>query len=281
MRRRTVAAVDEARFPKLRSATVNNVQYRFGHQVGRGAFSTVYRAMDEWAGSLVAKVYAEGSSEAVWRNEVAQLRRFRCPWVPYLHAVFQSEGETYLIMENGGPAVSLCEFDGAEQRQRAAMLVARGVLHALSMIHLREYLHGDVNPQNVLVTLDRASKPAGVKLIDFAFCRPVASLVGGLQNMNQWMPPPEFFDRTLAVVGPAIDIYHAAAVLLQILKGGPIDFGVDDIRRSRPQSDAHALGTPFGAALARALSPDPANRPSALELWRLLRSSALRPGSVS
>jgi serine/threonine protein kinase len=266
-----VQAVDKEHFPALRTATVDGVRYHFGHQLGRGAFSTVFKASDEWANPLAAKVYNSTVKPELWRNEVIQLRRFRCPWVPHLHTRFQHEGATYLILQNSGSPLSLCRFDTPEQRQRAAMFVARGVLQALILIHGQDHFHADVSPQNVLIEVDKDRKLKGVKLIDFAFCRPSASLAEGFRHMALWTPPPEFFDRTRSAMGPAVDIYHTGVLLLQVLKGETLDYSEAEILADQPQRDALQFGGPFAAPLAQAMAPAPAQRPSALELWRRLK----------
>lgn len=268
-----VQAVDKDHFPTLRTATVHGARYRFGYQLGRGAFSTVFKATDEWGNPLVVKIYDAGIKEEVWRNEVVQLRRFRCPWVPHLHASFQHQNATYLIMQDSGHAVSRCNFDSSEQRQRAAMFVARGLLQALILIHGRDHFHADINPENVLIELDSARKLKGVKLIDFAFCRPAASLAKGFGHMAQWTPPPEYFDRSRPAIGPTIDIYHTGVLLLRVLKGKALDYSEAEILADQPQRDALQLGGPFAEPLAKAMAPAPDQRPSALELWRLLRVS--------
>lgn len=278
-----VQAVDPDHFPALRTATVNGIRYQFGHQLGRGAFSTVFKATDEWANPLVVKVYPTGTQAELWRNEVKQLRRFRCPWVPYLHTSFQHQNATYLVMQEGGYAVSLCRFDNPEQRQRAAMFVARGLLQALILIHGQGQFHADINPQNVLIELNEARTLKGVKLIDFAFCRPSTSLAEGFKHMARWTPPPEFFDRTRPAIGSAVDIYHTGVFLLQVLTGETLEYSEADILADRPQKDALKLGIPIGELIAKAMAPAPDQRPSALELWRLLRVSGagLKPERAS
>ena len=277
MRATRVLAVNAQKSPPVRTLSVNGVRYYFYHQIGIGAFTTVYKAADEWGNALAVKVYGPGSNEADWKNEVRQLRRFRSPWAPYLHHVFQLEGYTYLVLPDGGIAVSRCHFQTEKMRHNATVFVARRLLQALAQIHAAKYFHGDVNPQNVLLSTNRDKTLRSAMLVDFAHCRSASS--HDRRPMSLWAPPPEYLAKT-GLIGQAADIWHSGVVLLQMLKGETLGYSEADILKGLPLQDALAMRIPAADAIALALSAMPEQRPSALEFWRLLRK-ALRDSSES
>jgi serine/threonine protein kinase len=275
MKARTVQAVDTERLAPVRSLRVDGVRYRLAHQIGVGAFTTVYQAHDEWGNSLVVKVYPPNVRPGLWQNEARQLNRFCGPSVPWLHRVFQHEGHTYLVLDDGGVSASRCRFGTGAARTQAAAFMAQGLLQALGRLHAAQHAHGDVNPQNVLLRIDQNQKLQAVTLVDFALCRPQAQLdaqlLGGVE-MAHWVPPPEYF-RKARLLGSALDIWHTGVLLLQVLKGQTLDYSEADVLADRPLAEAHALEMPMAQALASALNPDPLARPDALTLWRSLRAS--------
>lgn len=265
-----VQAVNTERFPPVRTLMVDGIRYRFEHQVGVGAFSTVYKARDEWGQSLAVKVYPPAAKPAVWENEVRQLRRFAGPAVVCLHRVFVHEGSTYLVLDDAGIPVSRCHFDSEAARMKAALCIARGVLQALSRLHAAQHCHGDISPQNVLLRLDAQSRLHSVSLVDFGLCRSQAALDAGERLMAHWTPPPEYL-RQRPLQAAALDIWHVGVLLLQVVKGETLDYSEADVLSGQPLRDAEAVPGPMSRALALALTPDPAQRPDALGLWRAMR----------
>lgn len=268
MKARTIKAIDKEKIPLISEVEIGGVVYKFTHQIGVGNFSTVYGAKDEWLNSLVVKVYKNIDDKKVWLNEVTQLKLFQCQWVPDFYAAFEQQNHLFLIMENAGIPVHRCKFDNNIIRQKVVFNIARGILQLLMRIHAQNKFHGDINPQNVLLKLNRSSQLIGVKLVDFAFCRHQAELRGNFRNMAQWIPPPEFFMNGTKKIGSAIDIWHTGVLLLQILKGEILDYGKEEIMAGKPFEDAINFNHSFGHIISGALERDPIRRPTAINFWR-------------
>lgn len=279
MQFKKVRAVDERRFPPIRSLAVDGIRYSLQHLIGVGAFTRVYKATDEWGHALAVKLYPPGSAEALWQNEVRQLRRFAGPGVVYLHRVFAHEGHTYLVLDDAGLPVSRCRHDDVAARVKTAVFIARGVLPVLARLHAAGYCHGDINPQNVLLRLDREQKLHAVSLVDFGLCRTQKQLDAGSAAMARWTPPPEYF-RKQTLNGPALDIWHMGVLLLQVITGKTLDYSEADILADQPLKDAQSLQLPIGIALSAALASDPMQRPNAVGLWRAI-SGAIHTTSTS
>lgn len=274
-----VKAVDTENLAPIRTLRVDGLRYHLHHQIGVGAFTTVYKATDEWDNSLAVKVYAPEVAASVWQNEVQQLRRFAGPSVVYLHRIFQHEARTYLVLDDCGISVSRCHFDSETARTQVAVLVAKGLLQALTRMHAAQHFHGDINPQNVLLRADRQMKLQAVNLVDFGFCRSQQQLSDGAAQMALWIPPPEYFQKA-PLMGWALDIWHAAVLLMQVIQGQKLDYSKVDVLANRPREDALAMRHSMGPVLATALASEPSQRPDALTFWRALWACS-KPSSTS
>ncbi len=274
----SVPAEDKNHFAPVRGVTFSGVQLRIGHQIARGAYSTVHQATDEWGHALVAKVYLPNVKAEVWRHEAAMLRRFTSPWVAPLLCAFEHKGQGYVVMEHVGTALGRCQFDGSSQQ--VAKHVARWLLAGLHFLHRAGYVHNDINPQNVLLQLLPGQRLGAVRLVDLAFASRAHELAAAKQPMALWIPPPEYHDTSLGPRSAASDIYHSALVLMQLATHTPLKYEAADCLQDRPARDAMASEHALVRALAPALCVQPERRPTAIELWRGI-SSAARPAQAT
>jgi serine/threonine protein kinase len=271
MKAKRVQAVDTQAFAPVKNLMVDGIRYDFQHQLGVGAFTRVYKAVDEWGNALAIKVYPSQVRADLWQNEVRQLKRFAGEGVAYLHRVFVHEDNTYLVLSDGGVPVSRCRFVSEKDRRKVVIFIAQRLLQLLHRMHEAGYYHGDVNPQNVLIQYDKHQTLTAMTLIDFAFCRSHLHLENGNVPMAQWAPPPEFFSKN-ELLGPSLDIWHVGVLLLQLIKGETLDYSEADILAGKPREDALALAHPTAMAIATAMHADPTFRPDALSLWRSVRA---------
>ncbi|GBG23829.1 RasGEF domain-containing serine/threonine-protein kinase X [Hondaea fermentalgiana] len=140
--------------------------------LGRGAFSTVYKA--EYTGLVVAikkQKLADPDLERYIRKELAILRRCNHPGlVKYIGACKVDEKTIYIATEycRGGDLRRLLQSSRALGWKLRANIL-RGVADALEYMHDRGLIHRDVKTENVL--LDETLNP---KLCDFGFARDAA-----------------------------------------------------------------------------------------------------------
>jgi serine/threonine protein kinase len=254
-------------FPLYRTVTVNEVTYFLNHQIAKGHFSTLYEARDSWGNPLAVKIFHSRTDSVIFDNETQQFRRFASPQVVHMYEAFSYEGEHYILMERFGVALSRVKTPDRDTRAKIFIESARHMLQALHRIHLAGYLHGDINPQNVLIEI-KNNQLLGVKLCDFGLCRKYGTEDNRLARFASWILPPECFSETPETLRGAIDVYHAALVLYSIVSDEKLEYTESEILGNKPQRDVLNSNIPSVRGLAPALEMDPANRISAIELWK-------------
>jgi serine/threonine protein kinase len=172
------------------------------------------------------------------------------------------------VYHNGTlPPGIACEFG----RQLASGLAAA---HALNLVHR------DLKPSNILVSRDRRAK-----IIDLGLARHFASTSTprpGLVGSIEFMPPEQVADA--GIVGPPGDMYALGATLFWALTGQlPYVKAIstretlDQIRHQEPRrlSEVNpSLPADLEELVARLLSRNPADRPTAHEATQLLATFA-------
>ncbi len=263
--------VDKFNLAPYKNITVKDITYTFGHQIAKGHFSTIFETTDIWNNSLVAKIYNNRIDEKVFDNEIEQLKRFASLNVVSLYEAFSYDKFHFLIMENFGVAISRVKTKDFDTKVKIFLECAKSLLQTLHNIHQAGYIHGDINPQNILINI-RDNQILGVKLCDFSFCRKFNSnkeLIG----VANWIIPPEYFDIGIENLSNSIDVYHSALVLYSILNEEKLNYNKDEILANKPQSDVLKSNIPLINALAPALELNPNKRVKALELWKILINS--------
>lgn len=152
-----------------------------GRPVAQGGFATVYHAglpCDErWLAVKWAHPDAGPDIVTSLTNEFAVLDELFAPWTPRAVDFGWAEGRPYLVTEwiEGRPLWS----DGGLPDDELFGRVLRQAARALSFIHARGWVHGDLKPDNFL--WQHSSSQSGVdgavlKLLDFGLARPVGDL---------------------------------------------------------------------------------------------------------
>ncbi|MGH7439155.1 MAG: serine/threonine-protein kinase [Polyangiaceae bacterium] len=143
--------------------------FRVVEEIGAGALSTVYKAIEVSIGRAVAikvlrSTIAPTSSFAAQLEREARVLGELChPNIGLLHRYVRDESRMYLVLEfiDGHSLADLLKKRPTVPPDAAAMIgafVARGLAHA----HERGIVHRDIKPANVLV-----SNHGDVKIFDF------------------------------------------------------------------------------------------------------------------
>jgi serine/threonine-protein kinase len=221
--------------------------------LGQGAFGEVHSAVLA-ARPVAIKVLGEawlGRPDVVWRFG-AEYRRLAALSHPAFPAAVEEgldgAGRPYYAMElvpGRSPA------PGMDARR-----VLRGVAEGLLALHARGWTHGDVKPDNVLVSDER------VCLIDLGTVAPVGQRRTALDGTLAYMAP-EALRR--ADVAPEADLY-ALGVLGYYLLAGRLPFEGEPaalVRAHLAQEPAPLAGE-LGPVVMALLAKDPAARWKAL-----------------
>lgn len=271
MKEISLTMVDKNNLAPYSNIIVNQITYNLGYQIAKGHFSTIYKASDSWKNNLAVKIYDNKIDKKIFDNEIKQLKRFASKNVVFLYEAFSYEQYHFLIMENFGFAISRIKTEDFNTKIKIFMECARSLLQTLHQIHLSGNIHGDINPQNVLINI-QDNKLLGVKLCDFSFCRREDSLDKDYMCIANWIYPPEYYNLGIEKLSTSMDIYHTALVLLSILSE-EMNYTKEEILYNKPQIDVLNSEIAQIKALGIALDVIPNNRPTALEFWNNLKDS--------
>jgi serine/threonine-protein kinase len=205
--------------------------YRVLEELGSGSLSTVYRAVQEPVGRVVA-IKALKSTIAPSSPFAAQLERearilaqLQHENVIGLFDFVKTPQQMYLVLEHVD-GFSLATILGKRARFSPEFAAAMGlaIAHGLAHAHARGVVHRDVKPGNVLV-----SKLGEVKLVDFGIAqrerlpsadeplvRAPRSEADAAFGTPAYMSPEQILGET---VDARSDVFSLGVVLYQLLAG--------------------------------------------------------------
>jgi hypothetical protein len=283
----------EAREQPAEKTPLVRGRYEPGERIAEGGFFTVVRARDVMTGRPVAlkTLNAEFSADAEF------MRRLRGEAEAAIRLEHPGIAQVFEVWEEGGTLHLATEFvRGINLKERirrfapfplaVAIDIAAAVAEALQVAADAGFVHGDVRPENVIVT------PEGhVKVTDFGVGSAIAASsriqVTALLRSARYLPPEVAQGRPLE---PAADVYSLGILLYEMLAGqvpfdgeSPVAIAVKHLHDPPPSLRRQNVGVPKGAeaVVMKCLQKDPAARyPSAGAVLADLRGvrEALRFG---
>ncbi|KAJ5673972.1 Cytokinesis protein sepH [Penicillium macrosclerotiorum] len=194
--------------------------YQLGDCLGRGAFGSVYRALNWNTGETVAvkqiKLVDLPKSELrVIMLEIDLLKNLDHPNIVKYHGFVKSAETLNIILEycENGSLHSIAKNFGRFPENLVGLYMSQ-VLHGLLYLHEQGVIHRDIKGANILTT-----KEGLVKLADFG----VASRTTGLSESSvvgtpYWMAP-EVIELSGATT--ASDIWSLGCTVIELLEGKP------------------------------------------------------------
>ncbi|MBP9086168.1 MAG: serine/threonine protein kinase [Kofleriaceae bacterium] len=259
-----------------RAISIEVGAYRFAERLGEGGVGQVYRAHGP-TGVVAVKILGpsadfDNAARARFGREVRALGELAHPHiVPLLDHGFDDELGPYLVM----PLLQGCtlrrRFGGQRLGPDAGLLLARPLVAALTALHAAGYVHRDLKPENVMVTDD-----ARLMLIDFGLAfrdgMTKHTDTGAAAGTVGYMAPEQIEGRRVTA---SADIFALGVMLYEWITGRR-PFARD---RASEEVSAALAGAfvPVGELeqrtaattaelVARCLSRDPLQRPTAMQL---------------
>ncbi len=279
--------------------------YEILELLGRGAMGAVYKAKQLSLDRVVAlkvldpELAQDASYVENFLTEARAVARLSHTNLISGIDVGDDEGVKYLVMEyaDGITLSRLLRRGGALDEERA-LLLAMQVGRALDHAHKSDLVHGDVRPENVMITADGVTK-----LCDLGLAR--RPLIAGAEEGRSLRRTPDYISpeqaRGVSDVPGTADLYGLGATLFHMLTGR-VPFVADSreavlakhLTEMPPtvQSLAPETSEATEAIVARLLQKNPAERyASAAELVAALeqalaalqasRAGPARPAAVA
>jgi eukaryotic-like serine/threonine-protein kinase len=220
--------------------------YRIAEPIGSGALSTIYKAVHEPVGRVVAvkalksQIAPSSSFGEQLEREAKILADLAHPNVVLLlDAGKTPAGRPFIVLEHvDGPSLQdlLAKSKKKKLPADVALAIASGICAALEHVHGRGVVHRDVKPGNVLFT-----RAGGIKLIDFGIAqRPRIGSVSdaeGITASGHAAPEKDAFGTPAymspeQVLGDFVDgrsdLFSLGVVLYEMLSGvRPFERGED------------------------------------------------------
>ncbi len=196
-------------------------KYEIIEEIGRGAFSVVYKARDARLGEMALKVLkADYTSEpeVVTRflEEARKTFGLRHRNIVRIYAVDEDQGVPYIAMEYLPGGALTDRLGGDPLPLDAALAILGQVAAALDYAHQRKLVHRDVKPSNILF-----DDEGQAVLVDFGLVKSlVASRLTTAETIlgtPHYMAPEQFTAKD--TVDARADIYSLGVVAYEMLTG--------------------------------------------------------------
>jgi len=240
-------------------------RYRLEAELARGSQGLLWRASDLLAGEAPVVLRQLGAEQealqAHFRSLWPRLQGLLHPQVPRFGELIAQGGDLWLVREwQEGPTYAQL-LQARRERQLVfgageVLLLLRQLLPVLTALHSQQLLHGDLAPANLL----RRERDGLPVLLDFGLVRGTA-LPQDAQGPIGTTPgygPPELSRG--APAEPWMDLHSLGVVSLVLLSGEEPAQLLDPITLAWRWPACLDAEAPLRAALARLLSPDPAQR---------------------
>jgi len=201
-------------------------RYELVEKIARGGMGVIYQARHpELDKSFAVKILSDGADagpEAIerFRREAKTAARLDHPGIVKVYDAGTEAGFPYLVMQyvEGRSLEDVLRDEGVAPRHAAQVTLS--ISEALEYAHRHEVVHRDIKPANVLIDGEGRTK-----ITDFGIVKELTA-DGKLTRTGFTLGSPCYMSPEQASgdhdkVGPASDVYSAAASLYEMLCGRP------------------------------------------------------------
>jgi eukaryotic-like serine/threonine-protein kinase len=183
-------------------------------ELGRGAYSVVFRARHAGRPCAVKVPRWPGRSHRWFRREAVALARVNDPGLPGVMEVGEVEGIPYLVMELA-EGVSLAErLRHGPLSEEETRGIASQLCRTLGAVHCRGLVHRDIKPGNIVFDPESGN----VRLVDFGFVTQMdRSNEVGAAGTRAYAAPEQLADPQ--VLDGRADLFALGGVLFECLTG--------------------------------------------------------------
>jgi len=217
-------------------------RYELVEPVGKGGFSTVYRARDHKMSREVAIKVVQRTDDLSGRatREARTAARLSHPHIVTVFELAEDDHEVYIVSELvEGPTLARC-IAASRLSDRDYVAITLQLLGALEHAHEKGIVHRDIKPDNIILTDD---DPPRAKITDFGIAQlentQRLTRQGDVIGTLAYMSPEQAEGREL---DGGTDVYSAALTLYECLSGAnPFRGGTAGETISRIQAGAPPL----------------------------------------
>lgn len=167
-------------------------RYRLDAILGGGGMGLVYRAEDLTLGRPVAlkfpppEQWGDADSRARLEREARAGAALDHPNICHIYEVSEHEGKAFLAMQFlRGESLAQRLASGPLPPSEAVSIAAR-VAAGLEAAHRAGFIHGDIKPANIFLTVD-----GEVKILDFGLAHPISHVPGAPAGTAAYMSPEQ------------------------------------------------------------------------------------------
>jgi alkyl hydroperoxide reductase subunit AhpC len=249
--------------------------YTIEDRVGTGSFGAVYRAHDlRLDRSVALKVLRPGAPHTALA-EARAAAALSHPNICTIYAVDDASGVPFIAMEYlRGRSLGRILTQDAPLSAETAGAIAGQIAAGLAAAHTSGVVHGDLKPENIMITtegvaklldfgLARRNMPNPDETVDYHPGSRAIAASSGIFGTPSYMAPEQTRGEPAS---PASDLFSLGVLVVEMLTGrkpfnAPNVLAVlDQIRSVDPESHASRLPAPFDQIVRAALQPYPQRR---------------------
>ena len=254
-------------------------RYELQELIGGGGMADVYKAQDKLLDRAVAVkiLHQQYANDAEFvekfRREATAAAKLAHPNIVNIYDVGEDGGSQYIVMEYvSGPTLKEVIQQKGCLEPIEAVRIAKEIASALESAHRNNLVHCDIKPHNILVMPD-----GHIKVTDFGIARAVSASTmtysGSVMGSVHYFSPEQ---AKGTVITTKSDVYSLGVVLYEMLTGQlpfngetSVSFALKHLQEEPvPIRQLNPSIPPvLEAIVQKAMSKDPADRPSSTELY--------------